>query len=162
MTQTTRIGKQNNPALLRDADLGQPQTNQGYRLIIQGARAIISALGWDRLNTIAGLIAARYTALSSAPAKLGSELPVVSNIINARVGKKLSVSTHRYDGVPTPVLTYQWVRGASTDIAGATLDNYTPQVADVGSTIKVKVTATNGVGSPLTETSAPTNAVLAA
>lgn len=160
MTQTTRIGKQNNPALLRDADLGQPQTNQGYRVITRGFRGIIAALGWDRAAAIADLIKARYTALASAPARVDEVGPTINNVFDAKSGTKLSVLLPLYDGMPNPVITYQWIRGAATAIAGATNKDYVVSAAtDTGTTIKCNVTATNGVGSPLVETTPPTNVI---
>lgn len=160
MTQTTRIGKQNNPALLRAADLGQPQTTQGFRIITEGFRAIIGVLGWDRAAAIAALITARYTALLAAPTRIDEALPTVNNVSNAKVGTKLSVVLPLYDGLPTPVISYQWVRGAATTIVGATGKDYVAAVADIDATLKCTITATNSQGN-ISETTAPTNIITA-
>ncbi|RUW56364.1 hypothetical protein [Mesorhizobium sp. M8A.F.Ca.ET.021.01.1.1] len=45
-----------------------------------------------------------------------------------------------------PTFTYQW-RANGTDISGATLDNYTVLIGDVGKAITCRVTATNDFGS---------------
>ncbi len=61
--------------------------------------------------------------------------------------------------------TFQWVRvsgGLETDISGEISRTYTPVAADAGSTIKVKVSFTDGAGYAEELTSAATAAVLAA
>ena len=57
--------------------------------------------------------------------------------------------------------TYQWVRvdgGTEADISGATSSTYTLATADVGKTLKVKVSFTDDAGNsegPLSSTAAP-------
>ena len=60
--------------------------------------------------------------------------------------------------------TFQWVRvdGTETDITGATNSTYMPVTADVGKTLKVKVSFTDGGGADETRTSLATAAVTAA
>lgn len=79
---------------------------------------------------------------SSAP--VNSVAPVVSG--TATFGQTLSCTTGTWTGVPTPTYTYQWQR-VTTNISGATSSTYVLVQADVGSTIRCVVTATNSVGS---------------
>lgn len=57
----------------------------------------------------------------------------------------LTVSNGTWSNNPTSY-SYQWIRGTSTNI-GTNTNTYTCVTADIGSTIKCTVTATNGVGS---------------
>jgi Glycosyl hydrolase family 26 len=68
-----------------------------------------------------------------------------------RVGQTLSGATGTWTGSPTSY-AYQWDRcnsagGSCTEISGATASSYALQAADVGSTLRVAVTATNAAGS---------------
>lgn len=95
-------------------------------------------------------------------------LPSVSG--TAAVGSTLTASTGTWD--ETPAFTYQWRRcdtgGAScSDFAGATASTYPLVQADAGSTIRVRVTATNAGGSASADSSetavvtgAPVNSAL--
>ena len=63
----------------------------------------------------------------------------------------LSSTTGTWTGTPTITYTYQWQRcnaaGAScADLAGATSSTYTAVSADVGNTLRSKVTGTNAAG----------------
>ena len=58
--------------------------------------------------------------------------------------------------------SYQWIRGEDTDISGATRETYSPVEADVGHTLKVRVTFSDGDNFRHTLTSEPTAAVVAA
>ena len=78
----------------------------------------------------------------------------------ATVGQTLQSTTGTWNGYPTPNYGYQWVRGASTNIVGATSATYQLQDADLGTTVKCTVTATNTAGSA-SATSAPTSAIVA-
>ena len=75
--------------------------------------------------------------------------PAVSG--TAQEGQQLSASTGTWSGSPTG-FAYQWRRcdtggGACANVAGATVSTYTPVSADVGSTLRVRVTASNAAGS---------------
>jgi hypothetical protein len=72
-------------------------------------------------------------------------LPVVSG--TATVGQTLSCTTGGWSGYPAPTYAYQWVRGAATNISGATSSTYTLVDADYNNTVKCTVTATNSAGS---------------
>ena len=69
------------------------------------------------------------------------------------------------DGLDNARYVYQWSRtpsgGGDADIADATDATYVPVFADVGATLKVKVTVTDDEGHEATFTSAPTSAVAA-
>jgi alpha-tubulin suppressor-like RCC1 family protein len=69
--------------------------------------------------------------------------PTVSG--TAEVGQTLSSTTGTWTGNPTPTFAYQWQR-ATTNIGGATSSTYVLVTADVGSTIRCVVTATNQAG----------------
>jgi len=72
----------------------------------------------------------------------------------ATLGAVQTVMNGIWTGNPVPVLTYQWIRDASTVIAGATGPTYTLAVADQTHTVKVTETATNAQGTA-SATSAP-------
>ena len=77
-----------------------------------------------------------------------------------QVGGTLTANTSGIadaDGLGT--FAYQWIRGAATDIAGATGSTYGPVAADVGETLKVRVSWTDGGGTAESLISAPTAAV---
>ncbi len=81
-----------------------------------------------------------------------------------RTGKTVSANTGVWSAVPTATDTYQWQRcngsGAEcSDIAGATGATYALVKADLGSTMRVVVTATNSHGSAAS-TSAATGLVV--
>jgi hypothetical protein len=85
----------------------------------------------------------------------------------AQVNATLTAHTGSWTGVPAPTFTYQWERCDSSgancaDIASATASTYKPVAGDVGSTIRVKVTADNGGGPTPPVESAATPAVVAA
>ena len=86
----------------------------------------------------------------------------------AREGETLTADTSGIsdaDGLDNAAYVYQWVRtpsgGSEADISGATSQTYVPVFADVGATLKVKVTVTDDEGHEAEFTSAPTSAVAA-
>ena len=80
-------------------------------------------------------------------------LPHVGPVItgNPQLSVTLTANTDAVadiDGMPaSPTFTYQWIRvssgGTEANISGATITTYTPVQADVGSTLKVKVSFTD-------------------
>ena len=86
----------------------------------------------------------------------------------ARVDETLTAATTGIsdaDGLTSPSYTYQWIRVISSvdaDIAGATSSTYTLVDADLGKTIKVKVTFTDDASNAETRTSVATGTVAAA
>ena len=85
-----------------------------------------------------------------------------------RVGEELAVDTSAVsddDGMTNAAFTYQWIRseGATvTDIENATSASYTLVDADVGNTIRARVSFTDDAGNPETLTSQATAAVTGA
>ena len=82
----------------------------------------------------------------------------------AQVGETLTADTSGItddDGLDNAVFSYQWLRG-DAEIAGATGETYTLVEADVGRTVKVKVSFTDESGHAESLTSDPTGEVEAA
>lgn len=98
-----------------------------------------------------GALAVSSTATGTVVATRNTVLPAISGTTTS--GETLTATTGTWTNSPT--FTYQWIRGASTVIAGATNSTYVLQAADVGTTVKVTVTATTANGSN-TATSAAT------
>ena len=85
----------------------------------------------------------------------------------AQVGQTLTAVDHRHctdaNGLTSPTYTYQWIRvnGTEADIAGENSSTYTLDAADLGKTIKVKVSFTDDTSNAETLTSAATVTVAA-
>ncbi len=121
-------------------------------------------------------IYATYTTQSSPPppaAPFSITPPSASNVQSQpahpspepQQGQALAATTGDWDYSPTSY-AYQWLRCSNTgvsctNIAGANSSSYTPDSADIGSTLQVAVTATNSNGST-TAASEPTMIVQAA
>jgi len=76
--------------------------------------------------------------------------PTISG--TAQQGQRLSASTGAWSGTAPFAYVYQWRRcdtggGSCADIAGASATTYTLAAADLGTTIRVAVTASNSAGS---------------
>ena len=103
---------------------------------------------------------ATVTASSSPPsAPSNTSAPVVTG--TAQQGNTLTASSGTWTGTAPIDYTYQWQdcsSGACTNISGATSTTYVLQSSDVGNTIDVVVTGTNGAGSA-SATSAQTASV---
>ncbi len=90
------------------------------------------------------------TGVVAALAPSSTSLPSISG--TARDGQTLSASTGNWEGTPPITYTYQWQTcneggGECGDIAGATGGSYTLGSGNLETTLRVVVTATNGVGS---------------
>jgi subtilisin family serine protease len=90
------------------------------------------------------------------PAPVNSALPVISG--TPEEGQILTTSTGTWSNSPTAYV-FQWRRCDSTGvscaaIAGATAQSYTAASADVGSTLRVAVTASNAGGAATAESAA--------
>ena len=101
--------------------------------------------------------AAGNTAATGAPTITGT----------AEVGETLTAVTTGIadaNGLTSPAYTYQWIRvdGTEADIAGENSSTYTLVDADLGKTLKVKVTFADDLGHTETLTSAATATVGAA
>jgi hypothetical protein len=79
-------------------------------------------------------------------------------------GETLTANTGTWQGAPPPRFTFRWRRCDATAancvaIAGASAQTYVPSASDVGSTLRVSITATNTAGAA-TAVSRPTEVVL--
>lgn len=92
-----------------------------------------------------------------AEGELVAAAPTISGA--AKVGQTLTAQAGTWSPAVTP--TYRWLRGG-TAISGATKPTYTLTAADLKATIAVEVTGTSPGYVPLTLTSEPTSAVVAA
>ena len=104
-----------------------------------------------------------HTAVVTAP-PVNTGLPAITG--SPIQGQLLTAGNGTWTGSPAPTFTHQWQRcnnlgTACVNIAGATGTTYTPVTADLTKTLRVVVTASNGVGSPVSATSGPTAVVTA-
>ena len=97
-------------------------------------------------------------AVSAAPNTPATGAPTITG--TAQVGQTLTAGTTAImdaEGLTTPSYTYQWIRVATdnseTNIASATASTYTLVDADLGTTIKVKVSFTDDASNAETLTS---------
>jgi RHS repeat-associated protein len=126
-----------------------------------GSTIRVSVTATNSGGTASASSAATSTIQALPPAN--TALPTIGG--TAQQGQKLTASTGTWTSHdPSPVtFAYQWQQcpasGTCTNV-GTNAATYTAQVADVGKTIDVQVTATNG-GGPTTVTSAKTGAVAA-
>jgi len=95
---------------------------------------------WVLPDGFAGATSCLQGVITSAPISL--TLPIVTG--TAQEGEILSSTTGTWGQFPSS-FAFQWQRGTS-NIGGATSSTYTIQAADVGSTLRCVVTATNSIG----------------
>ena len=120
-------------------------------------RRLLALAGAAAVST---LIVAAASQGQSTAAPSNTSLPSISG--SARDGSILTASHGSWTGSPTS-FAYQWLRcdaqaGNCNAISGATSQRYTAQTADVGSTLKVQVTASNKDGNGVA-VSRPTDTV---
>jgi hypothetical protein len=104
------------------------------------------------------------TGVVAADPPQNTALPTISG--NAQPGQTLSASSGSWTGTPPIAYGFQWRRcdssgGGCVDIVGETAQTHIVAAADVGSTLRVAVTASNSAGSA-TATSTQTDVVAAA
>ena len=101
------------------------------------------------------LLGARTLYLSLPENNAATGTPTISSAYagNIHVARSLTVDASDVaddDGLTSATLTYKWIRVASNDsettISGATSTSYTPVDADLGHTLKVKVSFTDDFG----------------
>ena len=119
----------------------------------------------DDANNAETRTSAATAAVAEAPNRTATGLPTISG--TAQVGQTLTADTSGIadeDGLTNVSFSYQWIRSdgnTDTDIAGETDSTYTLVSADVGKTIKVKVSFTDDANNAETLTSEATRAVAA-
>jgi serine protease AprX len=128
---------------------------------------VAATLTGDELVALASstepLVITRDTPLTAADAPTNTAAPSIAGA--AEAGIALSAEAGDWSGTPPLAYSYQWQRcmasGADCrDIASATGAAYTPGADDIGSVVRVVITATGSEGSA-TASSAPTAVVAA-
>ncbi len=102
------------------------------------------------------------TATVAAAPPTNTAAPAISG--TAQAGQTLTASTGTWTGTAPIGFTYQWRNCAGSTcgaISGATTSTYSPTASDVGDTIVVRVTGTNGGGSAFADSN-PTAIVTSA
>ncbi len=113
---------------------------------------------------LAGVTAIAADAALKATAPHYTSPPAISG--TPTQGQALMASTGNWNGTTPITYAYSWRRcdstgGSCADISGATANSYTLTNADVGATLRVRVTASNSAGSA-GSTSVPTAVIAAA
>ncbi len=104
------------------------------------------------------------SAATKATAPSNAQPPAISG--TPTEGQALTASTGNWNGTTPITYAYSWRRcdktgGSCSGISGATASSYTLTSVDVGNTVRVRVTASNGAGSN-SSTSVPSAVVAAA
>ena len=120
----------------------------------------VDILGGEETRT-----SATTATLAGTPNTAATGAPTITG--TAEVGQTLTASTTGImdaDGLTSPTYTYQWIRvdGTEADIAGENSSTYILVDADLGTTLKVRVTFADDLGHTETLTSAATATVGAA
>ena len=117
----------------------------------------VDILGGEETRT-----SAATATLAGVPNTAATGAPTITG--TAQVGQTLTASTTGIadaNGLTSPTYTYQWIRvdGTEADIAGENSSTYTLGDADLGKTLKVRVTFADDLGHTETLTSAATATV---
>jgi hypothetical protein len=123
-----------------DASYTLTSDDVGWRLRVRVYATNVAGTGLAR--------SAPTPSIAAAP-PLKSTPPVISGV--ARIGETLSATPGTWSGTVPMTYSYLWRRcdmagTACVTIPGATAENYTLTAADVGATLRVRVTATNAAG----------------
>ena len=121
-------------------------------------RVVVSASAGGSSATAAA------SAATAPVAPVATGQPAISG--TAREGAVLGATGGAWNGAANLALTYRWLRCDAAamgcaEVAGTTAASYAPTAADVGSTLRVRVTA-DAAGSRRSSTSAATSVVQAA
>jgi hypothetical protein len=119
------------------------QSDYNRRLIVS-VTARNAAGGASAQSNATSVIARRATAPASSSPPTISGTPQEGQVLMANAGA--------WSGTQPMTFGYQWIRcdrngGACADISGATGQSYTLTAAEVGQTLRVRVTARNSAGS---------------
>jgi glucose/arabinose dehydrogenase len=178
--QTVDLTFQSSPTGLQLTLNGTSATAPYTRTVITGSNNSISAPtpqtlagstyefsswsdGGAQTHNITATATATYTATYVTAAPTNTVPPSITG--PAQQGKTMTARDGTWTGGTPMTFAYQWRRcntagAACVDLAGATANTYSPVAGDVGSTLRVVVTATNTAGST-SATSAPTAVVRA-
>ena len=150
----------------RDTDI-QGATGSTYTLVSTDEGKIIKVRVsfTDDANNQETLTSSATSAVTARPNSPATGLPTISG--TAQVDETLTADVLDIadeDGLDNPSFSYQWIRndgGTDADIQDETGDTYTLVSADVGKTIKVRVSFTDDANNQETLTSAATAVVTA-
>ena len=140
-------------------------TASTYTLVAadQGTTVKVTVSFTDDANNPETLTSAATATVSAAANTLATGAPTITG--TAQVGQTLTASTTGIadaNGLTSPTYTYQWIRVDGTDeadIASANSSTYPLGAADLGTTLKVRVTFADDLGHTETLTSAATATV---
>lgn len=125
-------------------------TGQTYLLTAAdvGNRLIVTVTATNATGSSSASSSASEVVQARGNAPANTAAPAISG--TAAVGQALTASAGTWNNSPTS-FAYQWQRcnaagAACTNIAGATASGYRVTTADVGSRLRVTVTATNAIG----------------
>ena len=143
-------------------------TASTYTLVAadQGTTVKVTVSFTDDASNAETLTSAATAAVSAAANTLATGAPTITG--TAQVGQTLTASTTGIadaNGLTSPTYTYQWIRVDGTDeadIAAANSSTYILVAADLGTTLKVRVTFADDASNSETLTSAATATVGAA
>ena len=125
----------------------------------EGKAVSVTVTFTDDAGNAESLTSAATAAVEAKANNPATGLPTITG--TAQVGVKLTADLSGIvdlDGVTNATPRYQW-QADGVDIPGKTLNCYTPDDADEGKTISVRVTFTDGAGHEETLTSAATDAL---
>jgi hypothetical protein len=105
------------------------------------------------------------SAVVAALAPLSTDPPTITGGTSPTAGTALTATPGTWRGTTPISFGYQWLKcdsdgGQCAPIAGATTTSYTPIGEDVAGTLRIRVSANNGVGSPVAATSSATSRVV--
>jgi hypothetical protein len=126
-----------------------------------GATMRVTVTATNAVGTSSAVSAATAVVAASASSPINTAPPTISG--TPTQGSTLTASPGTWSGTTPITYAYQWKRCDSAGancaaVSGATSSAYTLGAADVGSTMRVVVTATNSAGSGVA-TSSPTTVV---
>ena len=130
----------------------------------QGTTIKVTVSFTDDASNAETLTSAATAPVAAAPNTPATGAPTITG--TATVGQTLTAVTTAImdaNGLTTPSYTYQWIRvdGTEADIAAANSSTYILVAADLGTTLKVRVTFADDLGHTETLTSAATATVTA-